>query len=97
MLSLPDLLDTPQPASIRISGLKSRIAGQRGKGGMSVLSMGEMGKDFCPNFLWIPFSCIGHIMAKRQSVDTTAVVRELANSLDKGSAKKSASQRTICG
>ncbi len=28
-------------------------------------------------------------MAKRQSVGTTAVVRELANSLDKGSAKKS--------
>ncbi len=25
--------------------------GGRGKGGMSVQSMGEMGKDFCPNFL----------------------------------------------
>ncbi len=49
------------------------------------------------NVLWIPFLCIGHIMAKRQSVGTTAVVRELANSLDKGSAEKSASQRTICG
>ncbi len=36
-------------------------------------------------------------MAKRQSVGTTAVVRELANSLDKGIAKKSASQRILCG
>ncbi len=31
-------------------------------------------------------------MAKRQSVGTTAVVTELANSLDKGSAKKSAGE-----
>ncbi len=28
-----------------------RWGGGREKGGMSVQSMGEMGKDFCPNFL----------------------------------------------
>ncbi len=43
------------------------------------------------------FLCIGHIMAKHQSVAITPVVREFVNNLDKGSAKKSASQRTICG
>ncbi len=42
------------------------------------------------NALWVIFLCIEHIMAKRQSIGTTVVVRELANSLDKGSAKKSA-------
>ncbi len=38
---------------------------------------------------------IRQIMAKRQSVGTFAVVMELANSVVKGSTKKSASQRTI--
>ncbi len=35
-------------------------------------------------------------MAKRQSVSATAIVKEFAFSLDKSSARKSASQRTIC-
>ncbi len=38
--------------------------------------------------LWFTFLCIGHIMAKRQSIGATAFVEELANSLGKGSAKK---------
>ncbi len=50
------------------------------------------------NVLWIAsFMFWAYVMAKRQSEGTTPVVRELANSLDKGSAKKSASQRTIWG
>ncbi len=28
-----------------------KVGGHTEKGGMSVQSMGEMGKDFCPNFL----------------------------------------------
>ncbi len=49
------------------------------------------------NVLRVTFLCIGHIMAKRQSVGTPTVVRKLANSLDKGSAKNSARQCTIYG
>ncbi len=43
-----------------------------------------VGKD-----LWVTSLYIGHIMAKRQSVGTTAVVGGLANSFDKGSATTS--------
>ncbi len=36
------------------------------------------------NVLWATVLCIGHMVAKRQSIGTTAVVRESANRLDKG-------------
>ncbi len=36
------------------------------------------------NVLWATFLCIGHMVAKRQSIGATAVVRESANRLDQG-------------
>ncbi len=38
-------------------------------------------------FLWFTLNMFWHVMAKCQSVGTTAVVREFSNSLDKGPAK----------
>ncbi len=38
-------------ANGRCAGGKEEGGGGCQKGGMSVQSMGEMGKDFCPNFL----------------------------------------------